>query len=154
MTELLHITERDSWERAARDGEYRMSTRGVSLAEEGFIHCSLPHQLRAVAEAVYGDADDLVILVIDSERLPSQVRYEGNDGGEQYPHIYGPVPAAAVTEVIPVGRDAAGRLILPGPAGDAGTDAGAAAPAPAHAAAPAPAHANPEADRPDRAGAG
>ena len=144
MTELLHITERRGWEQAARDGEYRMSTRGVSLADEGFIHCSLPHQLRAVAEAVYGDADDLVVLVIDSERLPSPVRYEGNDGGEQYPHIYGPVPAGAVTEVIPVGRDAAGRLILPGPAGYGGPDATAAAPAPA----------DPEADQPDRAGAG
>jgi uncharacterized protein (DUF952 family) len=115
MTELMHITERDGWEQAARDGEYRMSTRGVSLAEEGFIHCSLPHQLRAVAEAIYGDADDLVVLVIDDTRLPSPVRYEGVVGGEQYPHIYGPVPAGAVTGVIPVGRDAAGRLILPEP---------------------------------------
>ncbi len=145
MTELLHITERSGWDQAARDGEYRMSTRGVSLAQEGFIHCSLPHQLRAVAEAVYGDADDLVVLVIDSERLPGQVRYEGKHGGEQYPHIYGPVPAGAVTHVIPVGRDAAGRLILPGPAPDADTDANAAAPGPAS---------DPEADRPDRAGAG
>ncbi len=72
-----------------------MSTRGVSLEQEGFIHCSLPHQLRAVAEAVYADADDLVVLVIDSARLPSPVRYEGADGGEQYPHVYGPVPADA-----------------------------------------------------------
>jgi uncharacterized protein (DUF952 family) len=148
MTALLHITERHGWEQAARDGEYRMSTRGVSLAAEGFIHCSLPHQLRAVAEAVYGDADDLVVLVIDSERLPSPVRYEGNDGGERYPHIYGPVPAGAVTEVIAVSRDAAGRLILPGPTADAGTDAG----TNPNAAAPRPA--DPEANRPDRAGAG
>ena len=116
MTGLFHITERDAWQQAARDGEYRMSTRGVPLAEEGFIHCSLPRQLRAVAEAVYGDADDLVVLVIDDTRLPSPVRYEGVDGSERYPHIYGPVPAGAVTEVIPVGRDAAGRLILPEPA--------------------------------------
>jgi uncharacterized protein (DUF952 family) len=115
MTELLHITEREDWEKAARDGEYRMSTRGVSLAQQGFIHCSLRHQLRRVAEASYADADDLVVLVIDATRLPCPVRYEGIDGGEQYPHIYGPVPAGAVTDVIGVGRDAAGRLILPEP---------------------------------------
>lgn len=111
MTELLHITERTAWEAAARSGEYRTSTRGVTLEQQGFIHCSLPHQLRAVAECLYGDAEDLVVLVIDSTRLTAPVRYEGTaPGSEAYPHIYGPVPTGAVTTVIPVTRDAAGRM--------------------------------------------
>lgn len=37
MAELFHITERAVWLEAARDGAYRMSTRGVTLADEGFI---------------------------------------------------------------------------------------------------------------------
>ncbi len=114
VTEILHITERATWDAAAQAAEYRMSTRGVSLEQEGFIHCSLPHQLRAVAEAVYADTGDLVVLVIDTARLPCPVRYEGAEGGEQYPHVYGPVPTSSVTRVIPVGRDGRGRLILPG----------------------------------------
>jgi uncharacterized protein (DUF952 family) len=57
-----------------------------------------------------------MVLVIDATRLPSPVQHEGTGGGELYPHIYGPVPAGAVTDVIPVGRDAAGRRILPEPA--------------------------------------
>jgi uncharacterized protein (DUF952 family) len=114
VTELLHITQRSDWLAAAAAGEYAMSTRGVTLAEQGFIHCSLRHQLRGVAEAVYGDADDLVVLVIDSERLQAPVRYEAPEpGAEAYPHIYGPLPAGAVTDVIPVSRQADGRLILP-----------------------------------------
>ncbi|HET9092291.1 MAG TPA: DUF952 domain-containing protein [Acidimicrobiales bacterium] len=116
MAELLHITERVTWLEAAMTGEYRMSTRGVTLAEQGFIHCSLRHQLRPVAEFLYGDAaaDDLVVLVIDSERVPAVVRYEAPEpGGEQYPHIYGVLPASSVTEVVAVRRDAAGRLVLP-----------------------------------------
>lgn len=114
MTELFHITQRAAWDAAARAGEYRMSTLDRTLEQEGFIHCSLPHQLRGVAERFYADADDLVVLVIDSARLTSPVRYEASDGdGEQYPHIYGPVAASAVTEVIPVSRDAADRMILP-----------------------------------------
>ncbi|GLY06715.1 DUF952 domain-containing protein [Actinoplanes sp. NBRC 101535] len=115
MTQLLHITERSSWEAAADSGLYRMSTRGVSLDEQGFIHCSLPHQLRTVAEYVYGDAaDDLVVLVIDSELLESPVKYEAPEpGAAEFPHIYGPVPTAAVTEVVPVVRDAQGRMLLP-----------------------------------------
>jgi uncharacterized protein (DUF952 family) len=114
MTRLLHITERTNWEAALGSGWYRMSTRGVSLDEQGFIHCSLPHQLRAVAEFVYGDADDLVVLVIDSERVGSPIEYEVPEpGADKYPHIYGPVPTSAVSEVIAVERDADGRMLLP-----------------------------------------
>jgi uncharacterized protein (DUF952 family) len=114
MTHLLHITERKNWETALKTGWYRTSTRDVSLDEQGFIHCSLPHQLRTVAEYVYGDAGDLVVLVIDSERLSAPVEYEAPEpGAETYPHIYGPVPTTAVTEVVPVGRDTEGRMLLP-----------------------------------------
>jgi uncharacterized protein (DUF952 family) len=114
MTELLHITERVIWQQAERAGEYTMSSRGITLADQGFIHCSLRHQLRAVAEYVYSDADDLVVLVIDSDKVAAPVRYEEPEpGAEKYPHIYGVLPAEAVTEVITVGRDSAGRLVLP-----------------------------------------
>jgi uncharacterized protein (DUF952 family) len=114
MAELLIITERATWEVAARAGEYTMSTRDTTLAEEGFIHSSLRHQLRRVAEKYYADADDLVVLVVDSARLTSPLKFEAPPGrDEQYPHIYGPVPAAAVTDVITVTRDEAGRLVLP-----------------------------------------
>jgi uncharacterized protein (DUF952 family) len=114
MAELFHITERAVWLEAARSGHYRMSTRGVTLEEQGFIHCSLRDQLRGVAELVYGDADDLVVLVIDSAKVPAQVRYEApGPGAEEYPHIYGALPTDAVTAVITVSRDAAGRLVLP-----------------------------------------
>ena len=87
-----------------------MSTRGVTLEDQGFIHCALRHQLRGVAEFRYGDADDLVVLVIDSARFPASVRYEApGPGAEKYPHIYGPLPTDAVTDVIAVSRDCAGR---------------------------------------------
>jgi len=114
MAELLHITERPAWQAAALVGEYRMSTRGVTLDDQGFIHCSLRHQLRGVAEVVYPDADDLVVLVIDSTKVAAPVRYEAAEpGAVKYPHIYGPLPVRAVTEVVEVSRDAAGRLVLP-----------------------------------------
>lgn len=92
-----------------------MSTRGLRLDEQGFIHCSERHQLRTVAEKFYADADDLVVLVIDSAKVAAPIRYEAPEpGAGLFPHIYGPLPAGAVTAVIPVTRDAAGRFILPG----------------------------------------
>jgi uncharacterized protein (DUF952 family) len=114
--ELFHLAERRNWLAAAAAGEYRVSTRGVTLDEQGYIHCSLRHQLRGVAELLYADSDgdDLVVLVIDPHRVPDPIRFEAPDpGADSYPHIYGPLPTAAVTGVLPVGRDRSGRLILP-----------------------------------------
>jgi uncharacterized protein (DUF952 family) len=99
---------------AAQAGEYRVSTRGVTLEQQGFIHCSVRHQVRAVAEAIYSDADDLVLLVIDSRLVAAPIRYEVPEpGAEAYPHIYGPLPVRAVTSVLPVSRDPGGRFLLP-----------------------------------------
>ena len=114
MAELFHLADRGDWLAAEATGEYRISTRGVTLAEQGFIHCSLRQQVRGVAERYYADADDLVLLVIDSGRVGCPIRYEAPpDGVESYPHIYGPLPADAVTAVVPVSRDRQGRFILP-----------------------------------------
>ncbi|MZD08349.1 DUF952 domain-containing protein [Streptomyces sp. SID5785] len=103
MTELLHLTERTRWDEAGVTGAYTGSTRGKSLADVGFIHCSYASQLRGVAEALYGERPapgTLVVLVIDPDRLDVPVRdEEGEPGGELFPHIYGPLPVAAVTEV-------------------------------------------------------
>ncbi len=114
MTEpLLHLAEAPLWEAARGTGTYEMSTRGRTLREEGFIHLSLPHQLPGVARMLYGDegragdgdeggagGHDLVVLVVDPARLADPVRYEAmKPGGEEFPHLYGPLPVAAVVEV-------------------------------------------------------
>ena len=109
MTELFHLADRQQWEAARTAGRYEVSTRGKTLPEVGFIHCSQRHQVRGVADAVFAGAEDLVLLTIDAERVPAPIRYEGPD----FPHIYGPLPVDAVVAVTPVHRDASGRLLLP-----------------------------------------
>jgi uncharacterized protein (DUF952 family) len=114
VAEIFHLADRGEWLAAVPVGEYCVSTRGVALAEQGFIHCSLRHQVRGVADAVFADADDLVLLVIDSGLVTAPIRYEVPEpGAEAYPHIYGPLPVSAVTSVVPVSRDPAGRFLLP-----------------------------------------
>lgn len=114
MTTLYHLAERADWIEAQAAGSYQVSTRGVSLAEQGFIHTSLRHQAQGIADAVFAGVDDVVLLVIDSERLGVPVKYEpGEPGGEDYPHIYGPLPVAAVTDAVALSRGPDGRLQLP-----------------------------------------
>lgn len=115
VTTLFHLTESATWEAAQTAGEYRQSTRGVTLEQQGFIHCSLAHQVRKVAGFIYADADDLVLLRIDPDRLAAKVVFEPGEPGatEEFPHIYGPVPLDAVVAAEPVTRDADGRMVLP-----------------------------------------
>jgi uncharacterized protein (DUF952 family) len=98
---LYHLAIRAEWERA-RDARvpYDRSTRGRSLEDEGFVHCSFAHQVEGVAERFYADCADVVVLVIDPALVAAVIRVENTEGGEElFPHIYGPIPIDAVVEV-------------------------------------------------------
>lgn len=106
---ILHITRREDWERAAASGVYRSDT----LDREGFIHCSTPEQVIRVANARYRSERDLLLLVIDVNRVRAEIRFEGSDIAERFPHIYGPLNVDAVARAVefPPGED--GRFSLP-----------------------------------------
>ena len=96
---IYHLASQQDWERARRDGVYAISTRGRTLAEEGFIHASSVAQWPVVRRRFYGDvADPLVLLHIDESRLSSPVVDEVGDPatGERFPHVYGPIDLDAV----------------------------------------------------------
>ena len=96
--EILHIALPDEWSAARATGEYRMSTRGRTLDEVGFIHCSYPRQVVRVANLAYSDITELVLLHVDPDLLDSEVRVEpaAENSAEHFPHVYGPISVAAV----------------------------------------------------------
>ena len=97
---LFHIALPEDWSAARTAGSYTTSTRGVSLAEEGYIHCSFARQVVATAARFYADVDDVLVLRIDPARLGAPVVVEDLfDTGEAFPHVYGPIPVGAVVEV-------------------------------------------------------
>jgi len=67
-----------------------------SLTTEGFIHCSFAEQLDAVLKRYYSNVDEVTILEIDPEKLTSKLVIEPSTGGENYPHIYGPINVDAI----------------------------------------------------------
>jgi uncharacterized protein (DUF952 family) len=112
--EILHLAMHDDWDQAVDEGEYRVSTRGLSLDEVGFIHASTASQLPTIAVANYsGSSERLLLLVMDDEALRSagiEVRYEDGGDGELYPHIYGAIPAQLVQRTLPAQFDEAGAF--------------------------------------------
>jgi uncharacterized protein (DUF952 family) len=108
---IYHLALAADWAAAGPAGEYRVSTLGRTLEEEGFIHASADlEQARGVAGRFYRDvAEPLVLLAIDEDLLGCPVRLEVPDGmAEAFPHIYGPVPVAAVVSATPFAVENAG----------------------------------------------
>ncbi|APW63865.1 DUF952 domain-containing protein [Paludisphaera borealis] len=105
MPEILHITPRAMWERAVAEGEYRSH----DLATEGFIHCLTSEQLPYVHGKFYTGRTELVVLLIDGEKLKPALKWENpHETWKLFPHVYGPINLDAVVEVVPL-EDARGR---------------------------------------------
>ena len=100
MSFIYHIATVDDWARAQAEGEYTTSTRGRTLAEQGFIHGSTASQVAPVANMIYQGLPDLLVLVIDADRVRPEIRLEPVPGwDEPFPHIYGPLNADAVVQI-------------------------------------------------------
>lgn len=98
---IFHCSLLTDWQAGQETGEYRISSRGLTLDQEGFIHACYAHQVDGVLQRYYADVTDpMVLLRIDPGRLTVPVVPELPPGGdERFPHIYGPLPVAAVTSV-------------------------------------------------------
>jgi uncharacterized protein (DUF952 family)/ribosomal protein S18 acetylase RimI-like enzyme len=110
---LLHLVEPEEWRGALDDG----ALRPPSLTSVGFVHLSTPEQVHVPAQALFPGRRDLVLLVVDPARLTDPVRMEPgvppHPDGLLFPHLYGPLPTAAVIAVVPYRPPA--PFVLPAP---------------------------------------
>ncbi len=95
---LFHLAVRDEWDSAAPGATYAPG----AYALESFVHCSYREQLAGVYQRYYAGRDDLVVLEIDRARLEQLVGAQlvvdeaSTASGELFPHVYAPLPRAAV----------------------------------------------------------
>lgn len=106
MAIVLHLCPAADWSTAGATAELRPA----SLDGEGFVHCSTSAQLPGVVERFYAEvADQLLVLAVDTAHpsvAGTELRWEPPahphaDPDERFPHLYGPLPVAAVVEVVP-----------------------------------------------------
>jgi uncharacterized protein (DUF952 family) len=109
MTTIFHVTQNQQWQQAKEIGSYR----GDTLDTEGFIHCSQKAQLVKVANRFFANQECLVLLLIDSELVKSEIRYEIAQVNELFPHIYGALNVDAVFQVIDFEPGEDGLFTLP-----------------------------------------
>lgn len=98
---LLHLITVEGWARAQGAG-------GIEPGPEGghkFVHLSAPHQVHLPADRLFAGRSDVLLLVLDPDRLEGEVRWEpgvpGDPEAMTFPHLYGRLPVAAVTRIVP-----------------------------------------------------
>ena len=95
---LFHLAAHEDWYADAAGTTYVPA----AFASEGFVHCSYRHQLAGVYARYYEGRTDLVVLELDRAGLEAlvgaaAVRDEASPTtGERFPHVYAPLPRAAV----------------------------------------------------------
>jgi glutathione S-transferase len=111
MSAIYHIAIAADWAQAQRDGEYTISSRGRTLAEEGFIHASAAEWVAPVANLFYRGLPEVLVLVIDTDKVTAEIRYEpAPDLGASFPHIYGPLNLDAVVDIRPLAAGPDGQF--------------------------------------------
>ncbi len=107
---IYRIAAREDWLQCLRNGEFA----SADLLLEGFIHCSDKHQILRTAAKYYAGKTGLVLLEIDDILLAADVRREDLTGqGENFPHVYAPIPIAAIQPHFDFLKDATGDFALP-----------------------------------------
>jgi len=100
---IFHIAMPQHWETAQAAGVYSMSTRDVTIADEGYMHASFERQVSATLERFYQDVPSACVLVIDTRRIVSAglkvVVEQLGRAPEPFPHVYGNVPLDAIVRV-------------------------------------------------------
>lgn len=93
MRPLLHVARAEDWAAAQSTGVY-----AVPAGPDPFTHACYPEQLDGVLARFYAGVPraELVLLEIAPQGLAVTVEAAG-DGAGDFPHVYGPIPVAAVT---------------------------------------------------------
>lgn len=106
---IYHMAHRADWIAAQASGSYSGSPDD---RRDGFIHCSTAAQVVRSAAKHRAGQTDLVLLWVEADALGAALRWEASGSGEAYPHLYGPLPLAAVhrCDPLPVGPDGLHRF--------------------------------------------
>lgn len=107
---VFKIVTRADWRAAEAAGRLDPSPDD---RRDGFIHLSARDQVAATAAKHFAGLSDLLVAAFDPARLGDALRWEKSRGGALFPHLYGPLPVAALEWVEPLPLGPGGVHVLP-----------------------------------------
>lgn len=107
---IYKIADEAAWRDALAAGQFAGSADDL---RDGFVHLSASAQVRGTLAKHFSGRRDLVIAAVDAEKLGGTLKWEVSRGGDTFPHLYEPLPIAAVVwwRPLPLGGD--GAYVLP-----------------------------------------
>ena len=104
------LSTRERWAEVMMEGQFS----GEAIDKEsGFIHLSAAHQIEDTLLKHYDGHDRLVLVEINLKALGTTVKWEKSRGGDEFPHVYGVIPATAVNGFRLMRRNEEGAWVLP-----------------------------------------
>lgn len=103
---IFHLVTPKRWEKALIEGRYRPD----SLKTEGFIHCSTWDQLLESADLHFPGEAQLIVTYIIEKHVKKQLVWEKGRKDQDFPHLYGEFPFAAVETTRILVRNAEGKF--------------------------------------------
>lgn len=88
---VYKVLKADEWRDAVETGSFAGS---ADDARDGFIHLSTEQQLAGTLRKHFFGQGDLILVSFKAEDLGEQLQWEASRGGDLFPHLYGPLPAA------------------------------------------------------------
>jgi uncharacterized protein (DUF952 family) len=109
MALIYKIVAAEEWRAAEAAGAFLGAA--VDRAD-GCIHFSTVAQAPETAAKSFAGRGDLALVAVDADALGPALRWEKARGGALFPHLYGPLPLAAVVwaRPLPLGEDGRHRF--------------------------------------------
>ena len=104
-TPLVRLCSEEEWTAAQATGWIHPEAPGPGGGpDENFVHLSTVEQVHLPANRLYAGRRDMILLYLDSAALDSPVRWEPGVPTDPesmvFPHLYGPLPVAAVVKAV------------------------------------------------------
>lgn len=91
---IYKIAEVDEWTAAKSVGQLEGTTADLA---DGYIHFSTAEQLAETLDKHYRGRRGLVVARVEAKLIANELRWEPSRGGALFPHLYAPLPMAAVS---------------------------------------------------------
>ena len=106
---IFKIVPRVEWE--AQSGDYHGSAHDKV---DGFLHFSTASQLPETLRLYYAQADDLILVAVEADALGPALKWERSQSrGEDFPHLFAPLPCDAMTWARTITKDSDANFELP-----------------------------------------
>lgn len=93
---LYRLADPASLAKASIDGVFE--GEALDLAD-GFIHLSTRDQLAETLETHFSGVTRIALAEIDAGQLGPALKWEKSRGGALFPHVYAPIPFAAIRKI-------------------------------------------------------